>query len=138
MTEILSREIIEETKLLLGAVRGSLIRVAMNLAQLRGSFAAKGEWGSFCEGELGISESFASKLLRVHNTFLAEGKLEPARLEGIDYEKLYLASGLEGTVEEKLAKAETLSRRELKEEKNEEVPHEHEPIQICRVCSIRL
>lgn len=129
--------LVYQTRELLHAVRGSLIRVAQNLYQIKSSGQFE-NWGDFCQNELDISESFASKLLTVNRVFLLEAGISPEKLEGIDYEKLYAASKLEGTPEEKLAKAQTLTRRELKEEKNEEDIHDHEPITICKRCSLRL
>lgn len=95
-------------------------------------------WGEYLDTELGIAQSQASKLLSVHKYYLLEGELEPDEIAGVDYEKLNAARSLPGTPEENLAKAKTLSRRELKEERNdtEETPHEHIP--CCAICRIRL
>lgn len=133
--------VIEKTKELLGGVRHSLVEVMCNLHALkeRGGWEAHASsWGEFCESELNISQSFASKLITVANHYLIEGGFSPDKIEGIDYECLYLAAKTEGTPEEQVAKARTLTRRELKEERNDDEPHEHEPISICKHCSIRL
>lgn len=135
--ELTTTELITQTKNLLSAVRGSLIRVAQNLYRIKEEKAYGEHFGKFCEDELGVSESFASKLLTVNRVYLVDGGLSPEQVEGIDPEKLYLATKLEGTAEEKLAKAETLTRKEIKLERNEEEPHEHEWIELCKHCSIR-
>lgn len=136
--QLTTTELIDQTKKLLTAVRGSLIRVAQNLYRIKEEKAYGEKFGAFCESELGISEGFASKLLSVHKTYILEGGLPPERLEGLDYEKAYLASKLEGTVEERLAKAETLTRAELREE-NVDDGHVHsgELVQIHKCCGMR-
>lgn len=98
-------------------------------------------WGEYVESELGISQSFASRLLTVHRVFLTEGGLQPLQLQGIDVDKLYLAKDLEGTAEEKVAKAKTLTRLDLKQSKGIDDPnHVHVPktITICDSCGMKL
>jgi hypothetical protein len=78
--------------------------------------------------------------MTIHKVYVLDGGISHAKLEGIDQEKLYLARDLAGDVEEKLAKAATLTRRELKESKQDEDGHNHEPVEItlCKICGIRL
>ena len=131
--------LIAQTKDLIHAVQGSLIQVGINLHQIKteGLWEHKADnWSHFVESELGISQSQASKLLAIHDHFILKGGLDPQELVGIDYERLYSARKLGGTVEEQVSKAKTLTRRELKEERNEEEPHEHIP--CCVICRIRL
>lgn len=133
--------IVEQTKELLHAVRGSLVHVAQNLHVIKTSGEWQNHassWGEFCEDTLQVSQSQASKLLAIHQYFVIECGKSVDDLAGIDYEKLYAVKSLTGSVEDQLTKARTLSRRDLKEEKNDEEPHEHVPIEICKVCSIRL
>lgn len=138
MNEItLVEELVENTKQLLNAVRGSLIRVAQNLYTIKEGLEPGTDFGKFVEEEFGISQSFASKLLTVNRVYILEGGMHPEALEGIDYERLYLAKDLEGSPEEKVSKARVLTRRELREEKHEEDGHAHEWIEICKKCSIR-
>lgn len=94
-------------------------------------------FGEFVESGLNKSQSWASKQLAVYKHYHLEGGIAQELLE-LDTEKLYLAAKSEGTPEEQLARAKTLNRLELKQEANEETPHEHIPVSICRVCSIRL
>lgn len=136
--ELTTQDLISQTKELLNAVRGSSIKIGENLYNLKQNLPKEADWGDFIRDEFDIGESFASKLMTIHRVFVIEGGVSQEKLEGIDGEKLYLSAKLEGTPEEKVAKARTLTRRELKEEKNDEVPHEHQPISICKVCSVRL
>lgn len=133
--------LLENTKKAFESVRSSVVVAMQYLYQVKEEEAwteVSGSFSEYVEAELGISQGFASKLLSVNQHYLIEGGYSPENIEGFDYEKLYLAAKTEGTYEEQLAKAKTLTRRELKEERNEKEPHEHEPIQICRVCSMRL
>lgn len=134
----LTSPLIQQTKDLLNAVRGSSIKIGENLHNLKTQLPEDTNWADFIRDQFDISESFASKLMTVFKAFVLEGGVSQERLEGIDSEKLYLAAKLEGTPDEKIAKASTLTRRELKEERNDEEPHEHIPVSICKTCSIRL
>lgn len=134
----LATGLIEQTKQLLNAVRGSTIKIGENLFNIKSQLPKEENWGSFLQETFDISESFASKLMTIHRVLVLEGGVSQDKLEGIDHEKLYLAARLEGTPEENIEKARTLTRRELKEEKNDDSPHEHEAITICKHCSIRL
>lgn len=134
MKELTISDVIAETKTLLGAVRGSLIRVAQNLGRIKETYQDEKSWGSFCEEELGISQSFASKLLTVNRVYLVEGGLAPEKIENIDYERLYLARNIEGSAELKAETARTLSRSEIKRNLNDEKPHKGEFGSYCKVC----
>jgi hypothetical protein len=92
-------------------------------------------WGEFVEEGLGKSQGWASKQLTVHEHFTLKGGI-PTEDLNIDTEKLYMAARLEGSTEEQIEKARTLSRYELKQERNDEAPHEHVP--ICAICRVRL
>ena len=132
--------LIEQTKQLLNAVRGSLIKVAQNLYEIKSYLPGDVNFGKFVEEEFGVSQSFASKLLTVNKVYILEGGVQPEALEGIDYERLYLAKDLDGSPEEKIAKARVLSRRELREEKADNPDHVHSPktIVICESCGMRI
>lgn len=132
------QDLIENTRALLNAVRGSSIKIGQNLHDIKQSLPPGTDWGDFLRDEFDISEGFASKLMTIHRVFVLEGGVSQEKLEGIDGEKLYIAAKLEGSPEEKIAKARTLTRRELKDEKNDEEPHEHIPVAICKICSIRI
>ncbi len=133
--------LLTETKQAFAKVRSSVVDAMQKLYQVKES----GEWqavassfGEYVESELQISQGFASKLLTVNEHYLLAG-VSQEKIAGIDYECLYLAAKTEGTLDEQIEKARTLTRRELKEERNEEVPCLHEDvIKICKACQIRL
>lgn len=138
MTELSIPTLIAETKALWNQGKKVMIQVAWNISQIQQSDAWR-EYESFpkfCEAELDIRQSTTSKLLTIASYYLKE--LSPEQIGPVDYELLYASTMLPGTVEENLAKAKTLTRRELREELNDSEPHEHLPITICKHCSIRL
>lgn len=118
----------------MNAVRGSLIRVAQNLYEIKQQLPPGKNFGQFVEEEFGMSQSAASKLLSVHRVYILEGGASPETLEQVDAEKLYMSASLEGTVEEKIAKARTLTRSELRQERQEDEPHAFEAKEICKTC----
>ena len=130
-------EVIEQTKALWTQGRKVMIQVAYNLQVIKNSEAWKEyeTFPKFCEEVLDIRQSTTSKLLTIAQYFLRE--YTPDQIGPTDYESLYAATMLPGTVEENLAKAKTLTRRELREELNDSEPHTHEWIEICKHCSIR-
>lgn len=141
MNEISILGVIEETKALLGGVRQSLVKVMQNLHVIKESGEWRNEastWGEFCEEGLNISQSMASKLLTAHSAWILRAGVSPDKLEGIDYEKLYLAAPLleGGNAEEVLAQARTLTRSELKQNNNEKAPHEGQFAELCTVCYV--
>lgn len=138
MTALKTTEhLLPHTKVAFQSIKQNVI-VAMQLLaavqELKVWESVASSWSEYVESELGISQGFASKLLSVNKHYLLEGGYSPANIEGCDYEKLYLASKTEGTVEEQLAKAKTLSRSELKQERNEIKPHAPDYHEVCTVC----
>lgn len=99
-------------------------------------------WAEFVESADGLnkSQSWASKHLAIHEYYTLEGGLSPEQLEGSATESLYLARELPGTPEEKVAMARTLSRREIKQTKNENEGHEHqgETYSVWKCCGMRV
>lgn len=137
---IATKHLLPATKDAFGSVRHSVVVAMQLLSAVKDSGVweqVANSWGEYVESELGISQSFASKLLTVNAAYILQGKVSPEKLEGIDYERLYLAQMLSGSVEEQIEKARTLTRKELKEERNDEEPHTHQWIQICKHCQIR-
>ena len=100
-----------------------------------------GSFGEFCEGSCGISASFGSKLVKVYEHFVVNGKLSQRKLGSVDAEKLYLATSLPGTPDKQLVKAETWTRQEIRDElasgENGDCGHE-EKIMICKRCGKRV
>lgn len=87
--------------------------------------------------ECGISRGYASRLLTAYEHFVIEGGVSQRNLQGIDPEKLYLATKLTGSTDEQLTKALTLTRSELRLEHSDEKPHDHQWIEICTICHLR-
>ncbi len=119
-----------------------MIRAAQKLHDVKATGWWKesaASWGEYVESELGISPGFASKLDTLYTAWVLNAGLSQDKLAGIDYEKLYLAvPQLENSpAEEVLERARTLTRRELRETRNEEAPHEHEFIEACSICWIK-
>lgn len=140
-TDLSIPTLIAETKHLLGGVRQSLVKVMQNLHIIRESGEWREEassWSEFCEDSLGISQSMASKLLTAHSAWVLRAGVAPEKLEGIDYEKLYLAAPLltGNNTEEVLAQAKTLTRSELKQTNNEKAPHEGTFEELCTTCYV--
>lgn len=139
MKEITIQGLIEQTKNLLHAVRGSSIKIGENLYLLKQGMEPGANWGDMIRDEFDISESFASKLMSIHKAFVLEGGISQEKLEGIDGEKLYLSLKLEGTPEERLSKAQTLTRREIREEAVDDGHiHSGELVTIHRCCGLRV
>lgn len=138
MNETITTGLIEQTRVLLNAVRGSSIKIGENLYNIKKSLALSTDWGDLLRDEFDISEGFASKLMSIHKVLVVEGGISQKKLEGIDGEKLYLALKLEGTAEEKVAKAETLTRREIREEAVDDGHmHSGEFVTIHKCCGLR-
>jgi len=142
--ELSTETLLKETKEAFSIVRGSVVMAMQKLHAVHESDAWQGvcsSWSEYVESELGISQSFASKLLAVNKHYLVEGGYAPENIAGIDYESLYLAKSIPGTVEEQISMASTLSRKELKETKNdrEPVPCDHKNCgRICFDCHLRM
>lgn len=131
--------LIEQTKNLLNAVRGSSIKIGENLYTIKQSLEQGVDWGDLIRDEFDISESFASKLMSIHKALVVEGGISPAKLEAIDSEKLYLSLKLEGTPEEKVEKARLLTRREIRQESVDDGHvHSGETVTIHKCCGLRV
>jgi len=137
--------ILEETAACFTAARKNLIQGASQLYKIsQEKLWDNGQYSSFSEylnGECQISDSFASKLITVYTHYVVTGGVSQIKLESVDYEKLYLAAKLPGSVEEQAVKAETLSRSEIKDElaskDGVDCPHTN-LIQICAHCGKRV
>lgn len=89
--------------------------------------------------ELGISRSYASRLITVWEHYAIQGGV--SELNEVDPDRLYLALKLPGSAEEQLEKARLLSRSEIKSEaamKEDGDEHDCEMIQVCRICWKRM
>lgn len=131
--------LVNQTRELLNAVRGSSVRIGQNLYELKSKIPVDITWGDFLRDEFDISEGFASKLMKIHKVLVLDGGISQEQIEGIDQEKLYLATALEGTAEERVAKAKTLTRRELKECRTDDGHvHSGEVVEIHKCCGMRV
>ncbi len=98
-------------------------------------------FGEFVEQGCGISEAFASKLVKVYRYYHIEHGLSPRKLEAIDTEKAYMAINLNGNPEHKLLKAQEWNRQELKDElasgpNGEDCEHKVLVVKhFCKACS---
>lgn len=87
---------------------------------------------------LGKSQGYVSKLKQVEQ-FRIESGLSQEKIAGIDHESMYLALKSGGTPEEIVEKARTLTRAELKAERNEKEPCLHEEHgDVCYSCWTKL
>lgn len=95
-------------------------------------------FGEYVESPQGLnrSQGYASKLKQVEEFRINSG-LSEYDIAGIDYESMYLSLKSGGTPEEILSKAKTLTRAELRQERNEHADHEHEFIEACSICWIK-
>lgn len=97
-------------------------------------------WGEFVESPAGLnkSQTWASKHINIHEHYTLKGGISPEKLEGVATESLYIAKELPGTVEEQVAMARTLSRKELRDTKVDG-GHEHtEAVRIWKCCGMRI
>lgn len=134
MNELSIPSLINETRELWNTGRKVMIQVAYNLSKIRESDAWQSHktFPQFAEDEMGISQSQTSKLLTIADYYLE--KFSPEQIGPVDYESLYKAARLPGTVEENLAKAKTLKRSELRAEQEELAPCEHDIKPCCVNC----
>lgn len=102
----------------------------------KGKFSSFAEYVESPEG-LGKSQGYINRLRQVEQ-FRIDSGFSPEQLQGIDHESVYLALKSGGTPEEIVQKAKTLTRAELRAEREETKDHVHEAINICKTCGIRL
>lgn len=111
-----TQETIAQVRDCFASARHSVIRGAELLYRIREDHLWDGNhqsFDAFVQDVCQISPSFATKLLKVYEHYVIHNSVSHAKLEGIDAEKLYLASRLEEEPERQLAKAETLTRSDL-------------------------
>lgn len=136
--------LLEKTEQLFHSARTSFVEAVAYLYACQREEAWKEKYDTFGEfvESLGLSQSGASKMLSVYTHYALEGLLSHAKLADVDVEKLYLAKSLDGTPEEQFAKAELLSRQEIKAQKVfEKEGHECEhleTVEICKNCHQRI
>ncbi len=120
--------------------RGKIIDAIQTLYAVSDTEAWKDGYTSFsdfCESGLGISKSTGSQYLALYSRYAIEGGISLKQLRNVSPDKLYAAIKLNGTPEQQYSKALTLTRRELKEEHGDDVPHDHAWIEYCSICGIK-
>lgn len=146
MTVIIKQDILEHCASFFQGVRRNLIEATEALYRINSENLWESKYSSFTEyieTECQISASFASKLLKNWKYFVIEGGMKPKQLGAVDYEKAYLSINLpDMTPEQKLLRAETWSRSDLKaelavDENGHECSHEN-IIKICEKCHKRI
>lgn len=127
--------------------RRSVYEGAALLYRIRKESLYEGQFSSFgeyIETECQLSPGYVSKLLTAWEYYVVEGGVSPRNLEGVDAEKLYLATKLPaGSTEQRFIKAHEWSRRDLRDELStkdgKECEHPAESrVTICGVCSKRV
>ncbi len=136
MNELQTTEIVEQTRVLLGAVRQSLVKVAANLHFLRAKNEFEGKFGQYCEETFGLSQSMTSKLVSLYEGWVIKAGVSQDQIEGQDYERLYAYLPLlEGKdPEQALAEVKTWSRADIKAEKQEKTPCTPDFKEVCVNC----
>lgn len=131
--------ILDEAKKCFNSARQNLILGAKYLHEIKEKKLWQDNFstfGDFVESECQISEGQASKLVKVFDYYSIQGGLAENRLEGVDMEKLYLATNLEGSPEQQLETAKVLKRKEIQEQVREDkhgvCDHEGEPYELFR------
>lgn len=91
--------------------------------------------------EISMSRFFAYKLMQIDRVWVQEYSVSPAKLQGIDSEKLYLMGTMinknltNEEIEERLEQARTLSRSDVKQLKSgKEYEYERYKIVTCPHC----
>lgn len=118
-TSIPREQVLEKAASCFGAARTRMVEGSAYLYQIQEEKLWEGQYssfGEFIETGCGISQSFASKLLKVYTYYHIQHGLSPRKLQEIDTEKAYMAISLNGEPEHKLLKAAEWNRQELKDE----------------------
>lgn len=105
-----------------------------------GSYSSFGE---FCEQELQLHPTQASRYLKAYEHYVIQGKVEFSQLKSVNPERLYLAASLNGSPEEQLVRAQNWTVEEIRLELREQKvgKHEHDWYELhlrqCKTCSLR-
>jgi len=133
----MTNSILTECISLFRTARASLLEAAAALYTVRQEEAWKGKYETFTEfveDGCGIDRGQGSRILKVYEHYCINSSVEPAQLASINPEKLYQALSLPGSVESQISKAQTLTKSELRSERNEQEPHEFQAITVCKTC----
>lgn len=136
--------ILEQCKEVFQDARRSVFEGIALLHQISEEKSWEGSYSSFgeyCEQELQLHPTAASRYLTSYKHFVIEGKQDFSTLKGIDPERLYLAAKLSMPVDQQLVRASSWGRRELRDELASHDGHDCEhpsTIKICAVCNKRV
>ena len=142
-TKIIKLDILQKASLCFKQVRQDLIAGASLLWKIKSEELWKEKYDSFSEflaSDCDLSDGQASKLIRVWQFYAVDSGFPQAKITGVDIERLYLATKLDGDPDKKLATASTLSRQELRQSLSEQIHGEcmeHEWITFCAKCRTR-
>ena len=132
------KDLLKECILAFTAAKNSLFEAAQMLWFIRRDEVWKDEydsWTDFVQNGIKMDKGRVSKLLTSYEHFVVQNGVELAQLTEAQEESLYLASKMEGTVDEQLAKSLTLTRSELRAQSlYEKTGEEHECSFRCTVC----
>lgn len=127
--------------------RKSIMAGASLLYEIYQTNAWEGRYSSFTEyveQECQISKGMASKLIQTWRYYVIEGGVSQAKLEGVDAEKLYLATKLNsGSPQERIVMAREWNRDDFRAELSTihgvECQHPDEKrVTLCGVCGKRV
>lgn len=127
------------------AGRHHLMMAVAMLYEIKEKELWKGKFDHFTdyiEEECKMDKGQASKLLLSYEHFVVNGPVEPAQLEKVNPERLYLAMKLKGSKVQQFKQALLLPKSDLKqqavyEQTGEECAHK-ETITICAHCHKRV
>ncbi len=102
-----------------------------------------GTFGEYAEQVCQLHPSAASRYLKVYRHYIQSGSFSIAQLAPVDPERLYIALGTKGGIEEQYERAANLTRSELRAEaavKDDGSEHDCVPKQVtfCEVCNRRM
>ncbi len=139
-----TNSILDNAAVCFRSARSSLMEGAKFLHEIAKDELWRGSYSSFAEYlelECQISQGFASKLIKVYQSYVVEGGLSLRKLEGVDYERLYMAIPLKMPADDRVEQAMQLSRSDLREslrsEKHGDCTHpkgQQEVFYRCKVC----
>lgn len=136
-------DILTSVALSCARVRKNMIEIAEGLYYIKTHESWKfcgDSFEEYLEDKCQIDPGFASKLIKVWQYYVIDGKVEPLNLVDVGTEKLYMAMRLPGPAGAQLVKAGLLTRTEIRNElldPEDECAHP-DTITICAHCHKRI
>lgn len=97
--------------------------------------------GEYVEQELQLHPTQCSRYLKAYEHYVLKGKVDLARLNSVNPERLYTAMALSLVPEEQFLRAKTWTVREIKDELASKEGHDclhEETVTICAACHKRV